>query len=571
MLIFTRVNLSLPTSGRCKSFIIMIRKLTLVFLLFIGFQSIAHAQGRDSATVFIQPYTDTSCLGTQLTFNVVQTSDTFVTTPVVFHWYVDNLLQTVAIDTFTTTALLEGDSVYCTIVFVNSLGTLDSFRSNAIIVHHAASIPPNVIISITSGSNPDCSGHPLTFTAYPINGGTNPLYQWMVNGVALVGEDSISINRYFGGADTVSCMMVSNSSCAPFDTVVSAGVPIIHTHLTESISISTLYPIVCQGRPDTFIANAIDYGTSASYQWYLDSVAVTGAIGPMFITDTLKNGDSVFCVITSNDTCVLNPVTQSNILYMTVLHTFGTYASIGITAGNNPGCLDSPVTFTALYDTFGVAPYLAWYVNGVGPLSVGSSTFTSTFNNLDTVNFKIVATDGGCYSHDSIITPPEIMVRDPHPVTPLISLIGTQLVSNSTGTYTWYGPDGLIPGATGPVYHPLVLGYYYAIKDSSNCNSDTSNIIYISLLGINDINKSDVRIYPNPTSGLLNVDLGTLSADMKLDVYNIMGQSIKHAEISKQSSHSTLDLSGYPDGNYYVVLKDQEGYSATYKLVLTHN
>lgn len=521
-------------------------------------------------TIYIQPYTDTSCVGTQLTFNAVQSSDTFVTTPVIFHWYVDNVLQSVTIDTFQTTALAEGDSVSCNIVFVNSLGALDSSSSNAITIHHAASIPPNVLISVTAGNNPDCAGHPVTFTAYPINGGTNPQYQWLINGDTLVGEDSISITRYFGGADTVSCLMVSNSACAPFDSVVSVPVPIIHTHLTESVTVTTTYTTVCQGRVDTFFANAINYGASASYQWYLDSVAVPGAIGSMYIIDTLKNNDSIYVVLTSTDSCVLNPVTASaDTLHMTVNHTYGNYASIGITAGDNPGCADSPVTFTALYDTFGTAPVVEWYVNSVGPLSIGSSTYTAVFNNLDTVYFEVYETDNGCYTHDTIITAPEIMVRDPHPVTPIISLIGDQLVANSSGTYTWYGPGGLIAGAVSDTYHPTVLGYYYAIKDSANCNSDTSNIIYISLLGISNVSAGSISVYPNPTTGLVNIDLAEKNEDMIAQVHDVIGQVVMEQRLTAQ--HTQLNLSGFAPGNYYVELKDATGAKGIYKVVLQHN
>jgi hypothetical protein len=554
----------------------MIRKLTLVFLLFIGSWVSASAQVRDTVTIHIPPYTDTTCVGTQQTFYATATSDTF--TGATYKWFVNNVYTGINLDTFLTTALNDGDSVFARLIFTNSFGILDSTQSNAITIHHLASIQPRVITALISGSNPDCAGHPLTFQAYPVNGGITPQYQWFINSTEVVGADSTTLTGVFGGADTIICRMISNSPCAaPFsDTAYSIPIPIIHIHLTASISISAVYDTICGGGRDTFNAVAANYGDGATYQWYVNNTPVAGAISTQYITDSLRQGDSVFVVLTTPDTCVLNPVIQSNVLYVFVKHVYSTHAQIDLTTGTNPGCLGDPVTFTGVYDSFGTAPYIAWYVNGV-LTNVGSNTLSGTFANLDQVYFTVHQTDGQCYDHDTIDVSPVILIRDTTPVAPVVHLHGDTLVTYSSGTLTWYrnGVNSytgatLVVGATDTFYHPVDLGYYFAVANNVNCASPYSNIIYISLLEVENVAMGPVNIYPNPTSGTISMDWLVAPANVTVNVYNALGQNLVQQVVNNRS-HLDVDLSALPNGNYYLELRGADGKYETHKIVLQHN
>ena len=552
----------------------MIRKLTLFLLLFIGLSSVTNAQLRDTVSITIPPYTDTTCVGTQLTFRAHQSDYSFV--GVTYKWFADDIFTGVVIDTFLTTALNDGDSVYCRIYFTNSFGNPDSTQSNTIIVHHAASIPANVLISLIVGNNPDCAGHPLTFSAYAINGGTNPVYQWLINGVSVAGADSVTFTRYFGGSDTVSCRLVSNSPCAPVDTVYSGVIPIIHIHTVQSISIVVAYNNICGGTKDTFTATSTGYGSGATYQWFVNNFPVPGAVNLQYITTTLHDSDSVYCVVTTLDSCVLNPVDTSNYVYMTVIYNHASVAVVNLTAGTNPGWLTDPVTFPAVFDSFGVAPNYYWYLNNA-PYAAGVTSITGTFANTDVINFYINATDGGCYVHDSIGVPGIVMIRDTTPVAPIVSLIGDLLVTYSSGYFTWYySPDNspgsytIMPGATDSFAHPLVLGYFYCIANNVNCPSAPSNVIYISLLKINEINKTTVKLFPNPTDGMLNINWGNANVKMTINLYNALGQNVVH-EVIENKAATNVDVNNLPNGNYFVELMDDGGNFNTYKIVVSHN
>lgn len=77
-------------------------------------------------------------------------------------------------------------------------------------------VTPNLPVGVTISANPSgavCAGTSVTYTATPTNGGTNPIYQWKVNGTN-VGTNNNQYTYEPADGDAVSCLLTSDAECA---------------------------------------------------------------------------------------------------------------------------------------------------------------------------------------------------------------------------------------------------------------------------------------------------------------------------------------------------------------------
>ncbi|MCX6250994.1 MAG: hypothetical protein NTX61_09590 [Bacteroidetes bacterium] len=70
-----------------------------------------------------------------------------------------------------------------------------------------------VSVNISASANNICEGTSITFTAIPVNGGTNPVYQWLVNGGG-VWPNALTITYTPTNGDQISCILNSSAICA---------------------------------------------------------------------------------------------------------------------------------------------------------------------------------------------------------------------------------------------------------------------------------------------------------------------------------------------------------------------
>jgi len=83
-----------------------------------------------------------------------------------------------------------------------------------------------------------------------------------------------------------------------------------------------------------------------------------------------------------------------------------------------------------------------------------------------------------------------------------------------------------------------------------------------------EIEAANIKVYPNPTNGLLNVDLNTLTEDVNIDIYNIVGQQVQ--SIQNARNLATLDLSNVSNGVYFVRISN-EATVISKKVIVSHN
>jgi hypothetical protein len=285
-----------------------------------------------------------------------------------------------------------------------------------------------VSVSIAASANPVCAGTSVTFTATPTNGGSNPTYQWQVNGLN-VGTNNPVYTYVPVNGDVVTCILTSNLTCATGNPATSNPITMtVNPLLPVSVTIVASANPVCAGTPVTFTATPVNGGSSPSYQWKVNGVN-QGPNSPVY-TYTPLNGQVITCVLTSNATCATGNPATSNPITMIVNPVLP--VSVSIAASANPVCEGIPVTFTATPTNGGSSPAYQWRVNGIN-VGANNPVYTYTPVNGDVITC-ILTSNVDCPTGNPATSNAIIMTVNPRPV-PTLS-----------------GPTPVCLGSTGNVY-----------------------------------------------------------------------------------------------------------------------
>src|SRR4029078_3020272 len=125
-------------------------------------------------------------------------------------------------------------------------------ESNPITIS-SSSVDPDVSISASTTSI--CDGTSVTFTATPINGGSNPSYQWQVNGVDKGTDSDKFTTSTLKDGDVFTVIMTSDLACVSTPTAESNPITISSSSVDPDVSISASTTSICDGTSVTFSAH----------------------------------------------------------------------------------------------------------------------------------------------------------------------------------------------------------------------------------------------------------------------------------------------------------------------------
>jgi hypothetical protein len=154
------------------------------------------------------------------------------------------------------------------------------------------------------------------------------------------------------------------------------------------------------------------------------------------------------------------------------------------------------------------------------------------------------------------------------PIAPAIAFNNDSLRSDRSPVQ-WYGPSGMIPSITSASFKPTAPGNYYAVYiDSNGCSSGQSNMINLTpeMLGVNSDQFVDVNIFPNPSRGVVNIELSMANVGT-VDIYDIRGVKIVSGFALNHTKNS-IDISEYKGGTYLIIVRTTNGRVKTSKLRL---
>jgi Leucine-rich repeat (LRR) protein len=146
------------------------------------------------------------CSGTQVTFTANATNAGSNPT---FQWLRNGTaIQGEINAVFRTTALADGDNI--SVVMYPDL-PLAPVYSNVINMTVNPLLP--VSVSIAASANPVTAGTPVTFTATPVNGGTQPAFEWYVNSIMIASGNAGEYTYTPVNGDQIYVVMTSSEVC----------------------------------------------------------------------------------------------------------------------------------------------------------------------------------------------------------------------------------------------------------------------------------------------------------------------------------------------------------------------
>jgi len=370
-------------------------------------------------TISANPGT-TVCVGQSVTFTATITNGGPSPT---YQWKVNGFPVGGNISTYTTTTLVNGDQVTCTLTGNAPCTVNPTQTSNTLTMTVIPNVTPTINITANPG-NTACAGANVTFTANTTNAGPTPTYAWKVNGNPVGGNSPTYTTSTLATGDVVTCQLTSNATCASPTTVTGTMTMTIIPNVTPTINV-TANPgnNICAGTSVTFTAATTNGGPAPTYQWYVNGNPV-GNNGSTYNTATLANGDVVTCTMTSNATCALPQSVTSTGITMTVNPVLVPTISLSANPGNTI-CSGTNVTFSATVTNGGPTPAYQWYLNG-NPVGTGLSTYSNaTLQNGDVVTCQLTS-NAICASPTQVTSSALTMIV-------YTSITPTASISNNTG------------------------------------------------------------------------------------------------------------------------------------------
>lgn len=96
---------------------------------------------------------------------------------------------------------------------------------------------------------------------------------------------------------------------------------------------------------------------------------------------------------------------------------------------------------------------------------------------------------------------------------------------------------------------------YYAVAIDGACLSEPFAVTISLNLSLNGLNTSGIVYYPNPTSGILNIDHQKNITE--ITVYNLLGQVVLNNKV--QDQRAIIDLSALPNSIYKLQISSEDG------------
>jgi hypothetical protein len=234
--------------------------------------------------------------------------------------------------------------------------------STAVIVYPVTPAP------LAGSNSPVCVGGALNLTASTISGAS---YSWTGPSYGSNLQNPTKINMQTSNAGIYTVVAnVNGCASAPATTnvVVNTG-PSVAAYASPS---STR----CVGQNVAVVAVPNNV-SSPTYQWYLNSAAITGATNVSYIAPTVNNGDVFYVMMTAGTACN-TPISSNSITITTMPTTPPPAANIVATPGTDVWPYLNVTFSISSLTNGGTTPGYQWKLNGVNVAGATKNTWNTT-------------------------------------------------------------------------------------------------------------------------------------------------------------------------------------------------
>lgn len=495
-------------------------------------------------TVAIQASQTLVCLNSAVSFT--STFNNTGTNPS-FQWYKNGTLQSATGNSFTDSSPANGDSYYVTMT-ANSGCAVNNVNSNTVSLNGVNQVTPSVTIQNTQ--NTICqSTTSVSYSANPVNGGTNPVYQWKKNGVNVGTNSSTFTDTNPLEGDQVSLEMTSDASCVTNPLVVSNVLTLLYsaTTVVPTVSISTSQTNICTGvNQVVFNADFFNGGFSPTFQWRRNGTNV-GTNSEQFVLSNPVNGDQISLFMVSNADCATPASVTSNTITLTTQGVSTPAISVSTPITNLCGA--SSITYTASVTNGGSSPFVSWYKNGVLVLE-GINTLVSNNPVSGDQVYATLASNASCLT-SSIATSNTVTINVQDVIVPSVELVLSQGTNPKCAGTTQQLNAIVTNGGSSPIYSWFRNGTIVANQSTAFLSSNTwvvDDVIYCRVIPNNSCQSTSVLF----TSDFV-VDENTSSTfyrDADGDGFGDPTQTINDCGAPQGYVDNTLDCDD-ADGNSY--------------------
>ena len=210
---------------------------------------------------------------------------------------------------------------------------------------------------------------------------------------------------------------------------------------------------------------------------------------------------------------------------------------------------------TAMYDDIiiGSTPLTGSVTNTI--CNNDSIVVNGTIYNANNPSGTEVFVNGGANGCDSTVT---VNLNVLPAIDDSITNNNPTLTANETGAiYQWLDCDNgnaVINGETSQSFTATVTGNYAVEITVGNC-IDTSACENITVVGIDELSKASVNVYPNPNNGILTVDFSSTVSLVDYTLMSIDGKTVAQGKFS--GIKLMLNLENEPKGIYFLKVENE--------------